>query len=91
MLSELAPVCTKLLRLIENQRASGLYSLLLSVSHLMDSGESLVATSNERMSSSESLTGQLMSKKQYCGSRDEKERARSLGEYVGLDFGHIYF
>jgi len=62
MLSELAPVCTKLLRLIENQRASGLYSLLLSVSRLMYSGESFVATGKERMSSSESLTGQLMSK-----------------------------
>ena len=62
MLSELAPECTKLLRLIENQRASGLYSLPLSVSHLMYSGESFVATGKKRVSSSESLTEQLMSK-----------------------------
>jgi hypothetical protein len=62
MLSELAPVCTKLLRLIENQRASRLYSLLLSVSHLVDSGESCVATGKERMSSSDRLTGQPVSK-----------------------------
>jgi hypothetical protein len=54
MLSELAPVCAKLLRLIENQRASGLYSLLLSASHLMYSGEICVATGKERMASSES-------------------------------------